>query len=330
MGIMRQSTRRFSFGACVAAFCWLPAVLPADDSSPPVAIHLTDWKIKLLQQVILASDRPGILKFVEPKEGDSVRAKQRVAGLQDDLVQAELAAAEHKATNDIEVRAGEKARDLAVTEYDQARRANADVKNTVPLIELHKLKLAAEKSLLEIELAKHELIFSRLQRDLKRTELETFAIIAPFSGVVTKVFKQRGEAVRQGDPILELTNTDHVRVEGWLDLEHTWKVAVGNRVLVRLSVPEASLPIEETVHEGRVTFVDVTVQPVTRQTRIFAEVANLDNILRAGLNADMAIQLNTGTESTFSPEGDTQPRATLKVPLETPTKTKPDNSRKSK
>ncbi len=298
--------------------------------SPPTAIPLTDCKIKLIEQVMLASDRPGILKFIEPKEGDAVQAKQKIAGLQDDLVQAELAAAEHKATNDIEVRAGEKARDLAVKEYEQAQRANRDVKNTVPMVELHKYKLAAEQSVLEIELAKHELIFSRLQRDLKRTELETFGIRAPFSGVVTKVFKQRGEAVRQGDPILELANTDHVRVEGWLDLEQTWKVSVGNRVLVRLNIPEVDLPIEEVVHEGRVTFVDVTVQPVTRLTRVFAEVVNHDNILRAGLNADMVIQLNTVTNSTFSPEDDAEPRSTLKVPLDAPSKPKPDGSRKSK
>jgi hypothetical protein len=36
-------------------------------------------------------------------------------------------------------------------------------------------------------------------------------------------------------------------------------------------------------------FVDVSAQPVTGQVRVWAEVVNRDNILRAGLNARMAI-----------------------------------------
>jgi hypothetical protein len=99
-------------------------------------------------------------------------------------------------------------------------------------------------------------------------------------------------------------------------LEHAWKVAVGNRVAVRLNVPDVNLPREKNVFEGRITFVDVTVQPVTRQTRVFAVVSNRANILRAGLTADMSIQLNTNANSSFSADGDAGPRDTLKVPVE--------------
>ena len=103
----------------------------------------------------------------------------------------------------------------------------------------------------------------RLQRDLKQTDLAAYSILAPFDGIVTKVYKQRGEAVRQGDPILELTNTDHVRVEGWVDLDYAWRLSLGNRVAVRLNIPDIELPVEEIVFEGRITFIDVSVQPVT-------------------------------------------------------------------
>ena len=271
-----------------------------DISSPPQEIELTDCRIKLTDQVTLSIDRTGILRFVEPREGGVVRARQKVAGLQVDMIQAELDVAEHRATNDIEVRAHEKARELAVFEYDRARVANRDVKNTVPLIEFQRFKLAAEKASLDVDLANHELTLARLQRDFKQSELAAHELTAPFGGVVTKVYRQRGEAVRQGDPILELTNTDRVRVEGWLSLDHAWRVSIGNHVSVRLDIPDADLPVEEQVFEGRITFIDLSVQPVTHQTKIFAEVVNHQNILKAGLTAVMAVQLDSSEKQALS------------------------------
>lgn len=296
-------------------------VLSAGDEESVRELQLTECRIKLIDQVVLASDRTGVLKFVEPREGDSIRAQQRVAGLDDDLILAEVAAAEHKATNDIEIRAHQKSSELADVEYEKSQQANREVKNTVPLIELHKLKLAAEKARLEIELAEHELTFNRLERDIKRQELGTYAITTPISGLVTKVYKQRGEAVKQGDPIMEVTSTDRLRVEGWLPLEHAWSVAVGQRVMVRLNVPEIDLPEEQRVFEGKITFVDVSVEPVSRFTKVMADVVNQDGVLRAGLTADMTIRLAGKTSSVARSPAASQ--ATEKSSLAT---TKPEGS----
>lgn len=265
--------------------------LIADDRlTVPTEVRVKDCRIKLLDQVTLSTDRPGILKFVEHSEGDSVAELEVVAGLQDEMIRAELLAAEHKASNDIEVRANEKASELAEMEHRRAEKANLAFEKAVPLVEFHRLRLTAEKAVLDIEMARHDFVFNGLQRDFKRAELSTYTVLAPFNGVVTKVYKRRGEAVRQGDPILELTNTDRVRVEGWIDLVHAWKVAPGQRVLVRLNLPEIQIPGEKNEFEGRITFVDVSVNPVALETKVFAEVVNHDNILRAGLTADMVVK----------------------------------------
>jgi multidrug efflux pump subunit AcrA (membrane-fusion protein) len=294
---------------------------------PPREIHLTECRIRLSEEVVLASDRNGILKFVEPREGDTVRARQKVAGLVDDVVQAELAAAEHKASNDVEVRAGKKASELADMEYKKAKQANRSVANTVPSLEVHKLEIAAEHAVLDIELAEHELTFYKLQRDLKRQELATLSIISPINGVVRKVHKHKGEAVRQGDPVLEIANTDLLRVEGWVDLKDTWDVSIGNRVFVQLDIPDVELAIEERRFAGRITFVDVSVQPVTRKTKVYADVVNQDDILKAGLNAMMTIQVDpsnkangTGADVTTArrskADGPARVQRTNRIPIE--------------
>lgn len=277
-------------GAAVAV--WFHLIIPSvaaekqRDSSP---ITLNRCRIKLIDNVLLASDRAGILAFVEPEEGDSVTSGQQVAGLRDEVAVARLAITEKQAENDIEVRYAVKAAEVAEAEHEKAVEANRRVRGAVPEVEVRRLKLAAERSVLQIEQAKHQLEINRLNRDEASAELQTYRIVAPFDGTVTRVYKSRGEAVQQGDPILELASTRRVRVEGYVELADVWKVRPGARVEVQLAVPEVELEIEQATFEGRIVFVDVNVQPVTRQVRVWAEVSNREDILRAGLAARMTI-----------------------------------------
>ena len=59
---------------------------------------------------------------------------------------------------------------------------------------------------------------------------------------------------------------------------------------MKLNDPDFSPPAAAEEFVGRVTFIDVTVDPVTRETRVWAEVENRDNILRGGLMAEMVIE----------------------------------------
>ncbi len=275
------------FATASGAASWGADSPPSE--KPASAVELQRCRIKLIDQVTLASDRNGIVSFVEPGEGGEVRADQNVAGLFDEVPRATLAVAAKKADNDIEIRFSKKAAEVAQAEYDKALEANRTVRNAVPDIEVRRLKLAAEKSLLQIEQAEHQRRLDELSRDQAQAELDTFRVKSPFDGVVTRVFKKKGEAVRQGDPILELASTRRVRVEGDVDVQHLAAVRPGCRVMVRLDIPEVDLPIEKEEFEGRIEFVDVNVQPVSRQVRVWAEVRNRDDVLRAGLTARMSV-----------------------------------------
>jgi multidrug efflux pump subunit AcrA (membrane-fusion protein) len=265
-------------------------------------VKLPECRITLIRQVTLACDRPGVVKAVEFHEGDAVQARQQVVLIADEVARANLAIAEKKATNDVDVRFSEKARDLAEVEYQKNVEANekaeakskGDGKQTVVAVaalEIKKLKLAADKAGLAIEQAVNEQTLNKLTEKQAHAELATHSVIAPFEGVVTRVYKHPGEAVRQGDPILELVNVDRVRIEGRVALSEIRSIKLKQKVRVKLNDPDFELPEEAEEFEGRVTFVDVTVDPVTRETRVWAEVDNRDNILRAGLMAEMVIEI---------------------------------------
>lgn len=255
-------------------------------------ILLYRCRIKLIHRVTLSSDRPGVLAFVEPEEGDGVKAGQQVAGLRDEVARAVLASATKKASNDVQIRYAKKATDVAEVEYNKALQTNRKVPGTVPDIEIRRLYLAYEKGSLQIEQADHEFAIAALETKEAAAQLETYQVKAPFDGVVTRVYKRKGEAVRQGDPILEVVSTRRVRVEGYVDIHDVGNVKPGDPVIVQLDIPDVDLPVEKEFFQGQIAFVDPGVQSVTKQTRIWAEVTNRGNILRAGLTAKMTIHAN--------------------------------------
>lgn len=261
-------------------------------------IRVSDCRITLIRLVSLACDRPGVLKRVEVREGDAVAAKKEVARITDDVAAANLAVAEKKATNDVDVRYGEKARESAELEYRRSAQANQRRKDEgkeaiIALVEVEKLRLAAEKAVLSVEQAKHEFALHKLEAEQARAELAAHAIIAPFAGIVTRVYKQPGEAVRQGDPIIELVSVDRVRIEGRVSLQDLARVKVNQPVRVKLQPQSGQAEADTPQFNGRVTFIDPVVDPVTRETRVWAEVENPGNALRAGLMAEMIIDAET-------------------------------------
>ncbi len=255
-------------------------------------IPLYRCRIKLIHQVTLSSDRAGTLAFIEPEEGDLVQSGQQVAGLKNEVARSVLASAKEKARNDVQIRYATKATAVAIVEHEKGLETNRKVPGTVPDIEIRRLKLAAEKGLLQIEQAKHEFTIAGLEKNEAQAQLKTFQIEAPHDGMVTHVYKRKGEAVRLGDPILEVVSTRRVRVEGYVDINDVWHVKPGDPVTVQLDIPDVKLVVEQEVFQGRISFVDVGVQPVTKRTRVWAAVTNRGNILRAGLTAKMTIHAN--------------------------------------
>lgn len=289
-------TRAKRFTLC--SVCFLALLAPAaaiwsqDKPQPNRDSELVipkNCRVRLIDRVTLASDRPGIVDFVTPREGDEVESGSKVAALRAEVARAALAVAQKKAENDIEVRFSTKASELADVEHQKALDTNRNVGKTIPDIEVRRLKLAAEKGVLQIEQADHDHTLAGLALDQARAELDAHEVFAPFGGVVTKVHKLKGEAVRQGDPILDLVSTDRVRIEGDIELSQVWQIRRGDPVTVRLDVPEFDLNEERMSFSGRIVFIDVLVNPVNGLVRIWAECENKDNVLREGMTTHMTI-----------------------------------------
>jgi RND family efflux transporter MFP subunit len=259
--------------------------------------------IRFRDRVTLAFERQGILAKLPFREGDAVEEQAVVAQLNDTVARRALAVAAAEAASDAEVRVARKNHESAELEYRAVQEANARKANTYVDTEVQRLKLAAEAAVLQTEVKTQALELARLRLEQAAAEVETFTLRAPFSGIVTSVQRQVGEAVQQRDPVLELVNTRHARVDGYVDLASAWRLRPGDTVEVRFQSPDAAPQLKDRVYRGTLRFIDVSTQPVRRVVRVLADFENPDMQLRDGLAAEMTIVPSVPPES--------PPRATV-------------------
>jgi multidrug resistance efflux pump len=286
----------FVLTVCFGAL--LVAPFAQADETTPAAIRLVGCRIKPAEQRTLSVNQSGVLDVI-PREGDWVTAGNRVISLEDELPRATLAAAEREARNDVDIRYAESGSAVARLEYQQALEVNETVKGSVTITDVRRRKLELDQSLLQIEQAKYKQAIALLKRDEAAAQLKAYHMIAPISGTVNKVLKYKGEAVRQGEPVLELVNTRRVRVEGYLDVADRRRVTAGTPVEVSpeprtgetADTPPTGVAPRSRVASlpGVIVFVDTVVQPVTQQVRVWADVENTDEVLLPGLTAVMTI-----------------------------------------
>jgi RND family efflux transporter MFP subunit len=245
--------------------------------------------VKLFEEAVLAFERPGILGAIEVQEGDLVENGHFLAKLQDDVARASLAVAEETANSDIDIRYADAAAAVAQTEVDKMVAANRKAPGTVPDLEVQRSRLTAVKTALEVEKAKHTRDVNVLKAKEAAAQVATYRLEAPFDGFVSRVHLTRGASVKQGDAVIRLVSTHKVKVEGQVTVRDAALLRPGMKVSVLLIVPEAAGGEAGKSYSGKLVFVDVEATPVRGTVRVWAEVENVDNMLRAGLKPTMTI-----------------------------------------
>lgn len=281
-----------SVGAAAVAFLAIASVndqsVEAQQGKPDI-ITAYDCTVQLIDVVTLAAERPGILENDTPEEGTAVEAGQVVAGLKDGVAKATYLKELEKSTNDVHVRYAVKSSEFADADLAMSVKANLKVEGTVPEAELAKQKLALEKATLQIEQAEHEQRIAQLTVQENEEALKTYKVLAPFSGIVSKVYQRKGEAVQQGTPILEVLSIDRVKIEGYVKITDSFHVKTGDTVKVQLDAGDLDIPFKDEILTGKIRIVDATISEIIGSVKVTAEIPNPNHILRPGLKAKMAI-----------------------------------------
>jgi RND family efflux transporter MFP subunit len=137
-------------------------------------------------------------------------------------------------------------------------------------------KLKYEQSVIDQDLIKNELEQARVLLD-QRT------IRSPMSGVVTELFKQRGDTTEKLVPVLEVARLDPL----WVEFE----CPVKDKALYRLDAKVELRPWArpEESREGTVVFVSMRANPSSHTFRVRVATPNKGHTWKAGLKMQIAL-----------------------------------------
>jgi RND family efflux transporter MFP subunit len=128
----------------------------------------------------------------------------------------------------------------------------------------------------------------RLEKSLEtlRHQLTKAKVYAPISGVVDHVFLKSGELAGPGTPIVQILNTQKVKVVADVPESYLNKIKKGELVTVQF-------PAIDQEFKSKVTLIGRTINPSNRTFTVEIDLPNKSRMLKPNLLAVMMINDNT-------------------------------------
>jgi RND family efflux transporter MFP subunit len=194
-------------------------------------------------------------------EGDAVRQGQPVARFRDDVLRSAAASARA---------------DLASTRS----LVNVAIADSVRAVALFAEGAIAKRDhdnyLSQLESARARFALAESQAASAADRLETATLKAPVSGVVSERNAQAGDRVDFGKPVMTIVNNSTLQLEAAVESRWLGDLRVGRPVALTVSGTADTIL-------GRVSRINPTADPATRQVRIYVDIPNTGNRLVGGL-----------------------------------------------
>jgi len=272
------------------------------DDAPKGLVTVRDVQVAVVADVQAPARQAGTLASLLVKEGDFVEQNAEIGQLDSEMAQIDqsLASIEFeisrlRADNDIDRRFANKSLEVAKNELTRSMESVTNFPRSISKTELDRLRLVVEKTDLTIEQSDRDLKEAALTKSLKeqtvnvaRKQIKDHRISAPIAGMVVQVFRQAGEWLNQGDPVVRIIRLDRLRVEAFVDGQQFGANLVGCPVTFTTNLPPGNVVGK---FPGKITFVSPEVQPVNGQIRVWAEVENSQLALRPGVRGDLTIDI---------------------------------------
>ncbi len=283
-------------------------LLVASLGSEPRGVEATEITISgavltLIDQADVPAREAGVLMRLSVREGQIVEAGQLLgqiddtdARLRETKAETEFQQARQAAENDIKVRFAKKSADVAQAELSRAEESAKDFKKSVSESEIDRLRLLADKAVLEIEQATIDLSVAGQVRDLRDRDRELAAlsvshrrIVAPLTGMVVQWRKHVGEWVEPGTAVVRVIRLNKLRAEGFGLASQLTPDSVGSKVTFVTARSQGSR--QEFI--GELMFVSPEIDPINGQVRFWAEIDNPRTVLRPGQMGELRIAIGT-------------------------------------
>ncbi len=197
-------------------------------------------------------------------EGQPVRQGQPLARFRDDVVRAAAASARADvatARMQVTIAVAESSRAEAL--FGEGAIARRDHDN----------------ALLAVESARARLALAEAQSASAEDRLETATLKAPVAGVISRRHAQAGDRVDFGEPVVDLVDTRTLQLAASVPTDRLAELRIGRPVSLRVA------QLEGTEIAGRISRINPTADPATRQIKVYMDIPNAGNRLVGGLFA---------------------------------------------
>ena len=269
--------------------------------------------------VDIPAQEAGVLMEFHVREGSVVAVGADLAKVDDadaqvrlKSAQLELSVAKKEAENDINVKAAKAAYAVADAELKQSLEINRNAPGSIPETQIEREKLTKIRSNLQIDVAELEYEVAQLTSDVRQAQVDVGnlsvnrrQVKSPIAGVVEQRYRDVGEWVQPGEPIMQVIRMDQLRIEGFLRADEVLPTDVLNKevsVEVVFRKTAASQSSDNGASnsllqpfKGSLVFVSNQVQ-AGGEYKVWAEVENRQTpdgqwVLRPGMVATMKIKL---------------------------------------
>lgn len=134
-----------------------------------------------------------------------------------------------------------------------------------------------DNTVLALNAARGRLALSEAQLASAEDRLTTSTLRAPAAGVVSKRYVQAGDRVDIGKPVADLVDTRVLQLTASVPVEFVGSLAIGRAVTLRAA------QLDSTLVTGRISRINPTADPATRQVRIYVDIPNGAGRLMGGL-----------------------------------------------
>lgn len=211
-------------------------------------------RVEAYESVRITAELPGRIEAVPFGEGETVRRGQTVA-----RIDAKIAAAQQQ---------------QAAAQFDLAK---------ATLTRTEKLSEKGLATPAQLEMAKAQAAQADAALALTNATLDKAVILAPISGVVTKVNAKRGEVAGPGVPLLQIVRVDKVKVTADAPERDVPLLDVGTDA----AITAEAFPGRDFV--GTVETVGLVANPKTRTFLVTVALNNADGALRPGMLASVRL-----------------------------------------
>ncbi len=273
--------------------------------SPTRHVEIDLCIVSLIHDVEVPAQESGPLVFSDVKDGTPVKKGQLLAKTDDQLAQLEKYTAEirrdaalARAESNVEINIAQATYETTSVELQQRVRIRQRSGDAVTESEIRRLELARDNARFKVEKGKLDQRIARMNANSEEASVRAAEdsiarrrIVSPIDGQVVAVFRELGEWVNAGEPVVRVVRMDRLRVEGHLSAKDFNPSEIGNRsVTVRVQLARGRV----AQFTGKVTYIS----PLLKAGDIYRVRAEVDNqsengfwVLQPGATVAMTIHL---------------------------------------